>query len=31
MLYNMIYNKYYMSIKYKTKKGEIFMPKNFII
>ena len=31
MLSNMIYNKYFMSIKYKTKKGEIYIPKNFII
>ena len=31
MLFDMIYNKYYMSIKNKSKKGEFFMPKNFII
>ena len=31
MLSNMIYNKCFMSIKYKTKKGELFVPKNFII
>jgi hypothetical protein len=31
MLFNMINNKYYMSIKYKTKKGDLFVPKNFII
>ena len=31
MLSDMIYNKYYMSIKYKTKKGELMLPKNFII
>ena len=31
MLLDMIYNKYYMSIKNKSKKGEFFMPKNFII
>ena len=31
MLSDMIYNKYYMSIKYKTKKGELILPKNFII
>ena len=31
MLSNMIYNKYFMSIKYKTKKGELFIPKNFLI
>ena len=31
ILSNMIYNRYFMSIKYKTKKGELFVPKNFII
>lgn len=31
ILFDMIYNKYYMSIKNKSKKGEFFMPKNFII
>ena len=31
ILCDMLYNKYYMSIKNKSKKGEFFMPKNFII
>ena len=31
ILCDMIYNKYFMSIKNKSKKGEFFIPKNFII